>query len=139
MVFNPVVQRDRAGGARIEPRENSGVVELQVIPMEGEALETMRISTEPLLRLRFVSDHEFKFDTKGECATVVLENTEPLKAYSREHVGSRLAVVVGGKIVTHHKIRVPLESDQVNITFCTKGGGDHLMKHLKDVLPVPTR
>ena len=64
---------------------------------------------------------------------VGFQNTDELKAYTRDHVGSRLAVVIGNKVISHHKIREAIESVEVRITCCTVGGGDHLHKHLKEL------
>ena len=86
-----------------------------------------------------MSYYEFKLDENDECTQVELENTDALKAFSRDHVGSRLAVVIDGKVTTHHKIREPIETDKIMVTFCTEGGGDHLHKHLKTVLPARKR
>ena len=118
---------------------NASFVELAVVPLEGEAPETLYVAPEPLLRLRPESIRGFQLDENGECTSVALENTESLRKFSRDHVGSRLAVVVGGRIITHHKIRVPLETDEVSITFCTEGGGNHLMQHLRTIVPTQKR
>ena len=110
------------------------VVELDISPVEGSEKpipDKLRIIARPLLRFRNVH-FEFTFE-KNECTEVGFQNTDELKAYTRDHVGSRLAVVIDNKVITHHKIREALETDQVRITCCTVGGGDHLHKHLKEL------
>ena len=128
----PVVLADEAmpkGDAEIK------VVELINVPVEGSGDSTpdkIRVIPRPLLRFRKVSHFDFTFE-KNECTEVGFQNTDELKAYTRDHVGSRLAVVIDNKVISHHKIREAIEADEVRITCCTVGGGDHLHKHLKEL------
>ena len=111
------------------------VVELINVPVEGSGDLTpdkIRVIPRPLLRLRKLSHFDFTFQ-KNECTEVGFQNTDELKAYTRDHVGSRLAVVIDNKVISHHKIREAIEADEVRITCCTVGGGDHLHKHLKEL------
>jgi len=119
------------------PMGNSEVkiVELDNVPVEGNAEpfpDKIRVIPRPLVRFRNVPQFDFKFE-KNECTEVGFENTDELKAYTRDHVGSRLAVVIDNKVITSHKIREAIETDQIRITCCTVGGGDHLHKHLKEL------
>lgn len=115
-----------------EEWEEAPVVELTNVPVEGSeesTVETVIIFPRPLLRFETNADFSFTF-AENECQEIGFRNTEELKVYTRDHVGSRLAVVVDNRVISHHKIREPLESDQVRITCCTVGGGDHLHRHL---------
>lgn len=127
----PVVPADEAvpkGDPEIK------VVELTSVPVEGsgDSTEKLRVIARPLLRFQKVSNFDFKIE-KNECTQVSFQTTDELKAYTRDHVGSRLAVVIDNKVISHHKIREAIESDEVRITCCTVGGGDHLHKHLKEL------
>lgn len=117
--------------------EGPHVVELLEVSGDADATEhTVLIVDEPILRFREVTRHEFIFDkTTSECTQIALANTDSLKAFFRNHIGGRLAVVVDGKVVSSHKIRNPVETENVTITFCTEGGGDKVYSHLKTVLP----
>jgi preprotein translocase subunit SecD len=111
------------------------VVELINIPVEGSKNSTpdkIRVVPRPLLHFQKVSHFDFTIE-KNECTEVGFQNTDELKAYTRDHVGSRLAVVIDNKVISHHKIREAIETDVVRITCCTVGGGDHLHKHLKEL------
>jgi preprotein translocase subunit SecD len=125
----PVVMADEAmpkGDSEIK------VVELIHVPVEGSGDSTpdnIQVTTRPLLRFQKVSHFDFTF-AENECREVGFENTDELKAYTRDRVGSRLAVVIDNKVISHHKIREAIEADEVRITCCTVGGGDHLHKHL---------
>jgi hypothetical protein len=115
--------------------EEHGVVELVVVPVDEDGApkpETIRVTDQPLLRFKTLSQFDFKFE-EGECTEIGFANTPELKAYTRDHVGAQLAVVVDNRVISHHKIREPIESDTVRITCCTVGGGDHLHKHLKEL------
>lgn len=79
-----------------------------------------------------MSHFDFKFQS-NECTEIGFQNSNELKAYTRDHIGSRLAVVVDNKVISHHKIREAIETNEVRITCCTVGGGDHLHKHLKQL------
>ena len=111
------------------------VVELINVPVEGSGDSTpdkIRVISRPLLRFRELSRFDFTFE-KNTCTEVGFQNTDELKTYTRDHVGSRLAVVIDNKVISHHKIREAIEADEVRITCCTVGGGDHLHKHLKEL------
>jgi preprotein translocase subunit SecD len=111
------------------------VVELINVPVEGSeepTPEKIRVVARPLLRFQKLSHFDFTF-AKNECTEIGFQNTDELKAYTRDHIGSRLAVVIDNKVISHHKIREAIESDEVRITCCTVGGGDHLHKHLKEL------
>jgi hypothetical protein len=126
----PVVAADEAArGDR-----GSAVVALASVPVDRSeaSAETIYVLARPLLKFHDVSQFDFRFEG-SECTEVGFENTDELRAYTRDHVGSRLAVVIGNRAITHHKIREPIESANVRITCCTVGGGDHLHRHLNQI------
>jgi preprotein translocase subunit SecD len=111
------------------------VVELINVPVEGSGDSTpdkIQVIPRPLLRFGKLSHFDFTFE-KNQCTEVGFQNTDELKAYTRDHVGSRLAVVIDNKVISHHKIQEAIDADEVRITCCTVGGGDHLHKHLKEI------
>ena len=110
-----------------------GVVELETVPLKDEPVETMQVSTTPVVRLREMHVNGVHFDETNACELITFKNNEKFKLFTRGHVGSRLAVVIGGKVVSSHKVRVPLEDEEFQISFCTEGGGDHLYRHLREV------
>ena len=119
------------------PKPDAGIkiIDLVNVPVEGSDDSTpdkIRVIGQPLLRFRNVSHFDFTFE-EDACTEVGFQNTDELKAYTRDHVGSRLAVVIDNKVITHHKIREAIESDNIRITCCTVGGGDHLHKHLNEL------
>lgn len=110
------------------------IVELENVPVQGETSPpaTIRVVDRPLLQFRHVPKFDFTFE-ENECTRIGFANTQTLKAYSKEHIGTRLAVVIDNRVISVHKIREAIESDQVQITCCTVGGGDHLHSYLKQL------
>lgn len=127
----PVASPEDLAALKREP--NPRIVELANVPVEGDKAEiatTIRVVDRPLLQFRDLTKLSFDFK-ENSCTEVGFRNTAELRAYSRDRVGARLAVVIGDKVITHHKIREPITSDEVRITFCTEGGGTHLHQYLK--------
>jgi hypothetical protein len=125
----PVVPDDEAEATS---ESEFKTVELENVPVEGSTApysDAIRVVNRPLVLFRNEPHFSFKF-AKNECTEIGFANTDELRAYTRDHVGSRLAVVIDNKVITKHKIREVIESDKIRITCCTVGGGDHLHKHL---------
>jgi preprotein translocase subunit SecD len=129
----PVVTPADAGTSEGASALTRGVVELKTVPVKDEPVESILVLANPVVRLREMHVTGAQLDETNSCQLITFKNDERLKRFSREHVGSRLAVVIGGKVVSSHKVRVPLEGEEFQISFCTEGGGDHLYKHLRQV------
>lgn len=54
----------------------------------------------------------------------------PLEKFTRENVMKNVAIVIGGKVVTTHKIRVPIVGGKLQITRCTDHGCEALYTEL---------
>lgn len=59
------------------------------------------------------------------------EQIQPLEKFTRENVMKSVAIVIGGKVVTMHKIRVPIIGGKMQITRCTDHGCEALFTQLK--------
>lgn len=59
------------------------------------------------------------------------EQIQPLEKFTRENVMKSVAIVIGGKVVTMHKIRVPIVGGKMQITRCTDHGCEALYTQLK--------
>jgi len=65
---------------------------------------------------------EMKSDERGKSVLTVSltrKNAERAEAFSRAHLGGRIAIVVDGEIVTLHKVRSVITGGRVQITRCT--------------------
>jgi len=56
---------------------------------------------------------------------------QPLEKFTRENVMRKVAIVIGGKVVTMHKIRVPIVGGKMQITRCTDHGCEALYTQLQ--------
>lgn len=56
---------------------------------------------------------------------------EALEKLTRDRVGSEVAIVLDGEIVTMHKIRDVIKGGMVEITSCAPGAADHLLERLQ--------
>lgn len=50
----------------------------------------------------------------------------PLEAFTRAHLGETLAIVIGGNVVTTHKVKSVISGGRLQITRCTKHGCETL-------------
>ena len=119
----------------IEPDETpkGEIVELARVPVTSDTTpENVHIIGQPLVRFQNVSHLDFTFK-ENEYTRITMENSDELREYTQTHVGSLVAVVIDGRVITSHKIREAIETDEFQITFCIEGAGDHLHEHLKEV------
>jgi preprotein translocase subunit SecD len=54
-----------------------------------------------------------------------------LEDLTKDNVGKQLTIVVGGEVVTTHKIREAIPGGLVQITSCTPGAANHLVERLQ--------
>jgi preprotein translocase subunit SecD len=54
-----------------------------------------------------------------------------LAKVTRERRGRQVAIVIGGEIVTVHKVREAITNGEVQITSCSPGGATYLLKQLQ--------
>ena len=56
---------------------------------------------------------------------------EALEQVTREYPDGQLTIVLGGEVVTTHKIRSVIKDGAVQITSCTAGAADYLLAQLR--------
>jgi preprotein translocase subunit SecD len=69
---------------------------------------------------------------KNLLLSLTKEASEKLKSFSTNHVKNSVAIVVGGEVLTIHKIKVPITSGQLQITRCNDNACEQLYVKLKD-------
>lgn len=56
---------------------------------------------------------------------------EALKRLTADPAGKQVAIVIGGELVTMHKVREAITTGQVQITSCAPGGAEYLLRQLR--------
>jgi len=59
------------------------------------------------------------------------DQVKPLEKFTRDNVMKGVAIVIGGKVVTTHKIREPIIGGKLQITRCTDHGCEALYTELQ--------
>jgi preprotein translocase subunit SecD len=125
--------------------------EREVLPLkEGEALVVhnarylKKDENEPPRYLVVHSAPDLVLDLAGK-PKAVKEGTEvvrislklqpnaaaALERLTRAHIGRQVAIVLGGEVVTVHKIREVIKGGEVQITCCAAGTANYLFKQLE--------
>ena len=77
-----------------------------------------------------------KADKQGEEVVRILLKLRPkaaaaLERLTRDQRGRQVAIVIGGEVVTAHKVREVIKGGEVQITSCTPGAAGYLLKQLQ--------
>jgi preprotein translocase subunit SecD len=54
-----------------------------------------------------------------------------LERWTRDHLGRQVAIVLGGEVVTMHKVREVLKGGDVQVTCCAPGSANYLFEQLE--------
>ena len=54
-----------------------------------------------------------------------------LERLTRDHLGRQVTIVVGGEVVTMHKVREVIKGGDVQITSCAAGAAKYLLEQLQ--------
>jgi len=131
--------------------QREGAKEKEVLPLkEGEALAVHRhrylkkADDQPprFLVIRFAPEGmldlagEPKAEREGDEVVRILLKLRPkaataLERLTRDHLGRHVAIVVGGEVVTMHKVREVIKNGDVQITSCAPGAAKYLLEQLK--------
>jgi preprotein translocase subunit SecD len=71
----------------------------------------------------------------GEVVRILLKlrpkAAEALERLTRDHEGKQVTIVLGGEVVTMHKVRETIKGGDVQITNCAAGASGYLLKQLE--------
>jgi len=64
------------------------------------------------------------------------EAAERLETFTANQVGkgSSVAIIIGGRVVTRHKVRAKIEGGKLQISCCAENACEFLLKNLEDNL-----
>ena len=73
---------------------------------------------------------------EGEGSLRILLKLQPkaakaLEELTRERLGKQITIVLGGEVVTMHKIREVIKGGEVQITSCAAGAAEYLLEQLQ--------
>ncbi len=88
----------------------------------NEPLSYVSLATNDYVPLVIEGRPEMKSDGQGKSVLTVSlarKNVKRAEAFTRAHLGGRMAIVIDGEIVTLHKIRSVITDGRVQITRCT--------------------
>jgi preprotein translocase subunit SecD len=131
--------------------QRDGAQEKDVLPLkEGEVLiadhhrYVKQGEKEPPRFLVVRSAPDVTLDLAGEPKAVkeggevvrILLKLQPkaaaaLERLTTDHLGRQVAIVLGGEVVTVHKVREAIKGGEVQITSCTPGGAEYLLEQLQ--------
>lgn len=57
---------------------------------------------------------------------------QQLADFTRKHLNKRVAIVIGGRAVTKHKVRTVIDGGRLQISRCTDNACEHLLFELKE-------
>lgn len=101
----------------------------------NEPLTFVAIDPKDYVPLIIEGAPEMKTDGQGKSVltvSLVRKNVERAEAFTRAHLGGRIAMVVDGEIVTLHKVRSVITDGRVQITRCTDNACEVIRSKLVD-------
>jgi preprotein translocase subunit SecD len=102
-----------------------------------EAPVYLIVHKQPDVPLVLAQEPEVVKDEKGLQIRLKLhaDHAKSMEQLTRDNKGSAVAVIIGGEVVTVHKIRDTITSGAVQVTNCNEEAGAYLVKQLKELSP----
>jgi preprotein translocase subunit SecD len=103
-------------------------------PLERETPIFLKLQKAPFVPLLIngkpLEDKEEGSNKPRLQLTLEDEQIEPLKQFTDTNLGKTVAIVIGGEVVSTHKIRTAITGGRLQITRCTKHGCETLYTRL---------
>ena len=99
----------------------------------NEPLTYVALAPKDYLPLVIEGRPEMKADGQGKSVltvSLVRKNVKRAEAFTRAHLGGRMAMVIDGEIVTLHKVRSVITDGKLQITRCTDNACEVLRSKL---------
>jgi preprotein translocase subunit SecD len=145
------VQSPRKPADGVYAVQRDGLKEKDVLPLkDGEMIVVHRhrylkkdekepprflvVRSAPDVALEFVGAPKVARDEAGDLRIhLKLQPKEAttLERLTRAHLNRQIAIVLGGEVVTMHKVREVIQGGEVQITSCAPGAADYLLQQLQ--------
>lgn len=132
-----VLSEDRVKEHLLPVKDNQIVVlnDFRLLePLERETPIFLQLQKAPFVPLLIngkpLEDKEERSNKPRLQLTLKPEQIEPLKEFTTTNLGKTVAIVIGGEVITTHKIRTPITGGRLQITRCTKHGCETLYSRL---------
>lgn len=132
-----VVASDRIKKHLLPPQDDQIVVlnDFRFLePLERETPIFLKLQKAPFVPLLIngkpVEDKEEGSNKPRLQLTLEDGQIEPLKQFTTKNLGKTVAIVIGGDVVSTHKIRTAITGGRLQITRCTKHGCETLFTRL---------
>lgn len=94
-------------------------------PAERQGKEYVVLQVEPFIPFMLAESPTKDKDSQGKPKLFLqLDEVQikPLEEFTRQNTGQKVAIVIGGEIVTVHKVREAITGGRIQITRCTDNG-----------------
>lgn len=132
-----LIQREAVAPNSLEPLKDSEILLINdyefLSPDERGKTSHIVVDKNAFIPLVLKDDPVKNMDAEGKpklSIGLAEEQVGPLEKFTRDNVMKNVAIVIGGKVVTMHKIRVPIIGGKIQITRCTDHGCEALYTEL---------
>lgn len=94
-------------------------------PDERQEPTFLLLQNKPFIPMTLGSDPELNKGENGKPSLnlqLAPEQIEPLKKFTSDNLGKTIAIVIGGNVISDHKIKSVIEGGKLQITRCTDHG-----------------
>lgn len=94
----------------------------------------LTISMEEYIPLKLANEPQKEKDTQGKPKLLLQlanDQIKPLEEFTTRNLGKAVAIVIGSKVVTKHKIKEAIKGGKMQITRCSDNGCDILYTQLQ--------
>jgi preprotein translocase subunit SecD len=102
-------------------------------PSERESAFFIVVSSKESIPFKFSTDPARDIDEKGRTKLLLQlaeDQIKPLERFTSKNCGKSVAIIIGGKVATTHKIREAIKGGKLQITRCSDFGCDVLYTEL---------
>lgn len=119
----------------IKPEEKLLINDYQLAAAdEQEAPDYVVVEKSPYIPLSLSESPLKEKDDKDRPSLLLKLATrqiDPLEQFTRKNLGETIAIIIGGNVVSTHKIKQPITGGLIQISRCSKHGCEVIYSHLE--------